>query len=152
MTRRNATNFSDDVLALNPELADLAPQQQQRSRYEVALDEQLAAGGLLDGIERNYHFDDERQWNFDFAWPALLIAAEVDGGNRMARRSKRTGKWIAVGRHTQSDDYRKRNAAIAAGWRVYAFTPEMIRSGEALATLQDALVALPDALVALPFT
>ena len=77
------------------------------------------------------------------AWPARLIACEVDGGNRMARINKRTGQAFAVGRHTQSDDYSKINRAVACGWRVFRFTPEMIRSGEAFATLQDALRELP---------
>lgn len=115
----------------------------RRSKHEIELEQQLHLGGLLDGAEAEYHFDAERGWRFDLAWPALLIAAEVDGGNYMARINPRTGQAFAVGRHTQSDDYRKRNAAIAAGWRVFAFTPEMIRSGEAFATIQDALQPVP---------
>lgn len=115
----------------------------RRSKHEIELEQQLQLGGLLDGAEQEYHFDDVRGWRFDFAWPALRIAAEVDGGNYMTRINGRTGQPFAVGRHTQSDDYRKRNAAVAAGWRVFAFTPELIRSGEAFATLQDALVPVP---------
>lgn len=142
------TNYSDAVLQLNPSLRaerkrNAATRASKRSQYEAELEQQLELGGLLDGCATDYRFDAERNWRFDFAWPSLCIAAEVDGGNRMARINKRTGQPFAVGRHTQSDDYRKRNAATAAGWRVYAFTPEMIRSGEAFATLQDAIAALP---------
>lgn len=115
----------------------------KRSKYEIELDQQLELGGLLEGSEAEYQFDADRNWRFDRAWPPQRIACEVDGGNHMARINPRTGQAFAVGRHTQSDDYRKRNAAVAAGWRVFAFTPEMIRSGEAFGALQDALVALP---------
>ncbi len=115
----------------------------RRSKYELELEQHLSLGNLLDGAEQEYQFDAERGWRFDFAWPQLRIAAEVDGGNHMVRRSKKNGRYIAVGRHTQSDDYRKRNAAVAAGWRVFAFTPEMICSGEAFAALQDALQPVP---------
>lgn len=86
----------------------------RRSKYEIELEQQLKYGGLLDGAEQEYQFDAVRGWRFDFAWPALRIAAEVDGGNHMARINSRTGQPFAVGRHTQSDDYRKRNAVCAA--------------------------------------
>ena len=114
-----------------------------RSQYEVALEEQLFLGNLLSNAKTDFAFDEDRNWNFDFAWPDLKIAAEVDGGNRMAVISKRTGKPVAIGRHTLSADYSKINAATAQGWRVFRFTPEMIKSGEAFGTLQDALEPVP---------
>lgn len=115
----------------------------RRSAHELEFEQQLQLGNLLAGAEKEYQFDASRKWRFDFAWPHLRIAAEVDGGNRMARINPRTGQPFAVGRHTQGDDYRKRNSAIASGWRVFAFTPDMIRSGEAFATMQDALMPVP---------
>lgn len=115
----------------------------ERKKYENMLSDQLALAGMLDGSDEDYHFDDVRGWTFDRAWRARMIAYEVDGGNRMARINKRTGQPFAVGRHVQSDDYRKLNAAVERGWRVMRFTPEMIRSGEAFATMQDVLIPLP---------
>ena len=115
----------------------------KRSKYEIELAQQLQLSGLDAECYPEYVFDADRKWRFDFAWPSLRIACEVDGGNHMAVISKRTGLPFAVGRHTQSDDYTKRNAATLAGWRVFAFTPEMIRSGEAFGVLQDALQPVP---------
>jgi very-short-patch-repair endonuclease len=74
---------------------------------------------------------DDSQHRFDFQWREKKIAVEIDGGNRMARIVKgRNGqpRAVAVGRHTQSDDYRKRNKATSLGWTVFYFTPEMLRN------------------------
>lgn len=114
-----------------------------RSKHELKLTDHLEMGHLLDGSEVDYHFDPDRDWNFDRAWPALRIAYEVDGGNRMAVISKKTGRPVAIGRHTLSEDYSKLNKAVELGWRVFRFTPEMINSGEAFATMQDVLTPIP---------
>jgi hypothetical protein len=72
-----------------------------------------------------------RRWKFDLAYPAALVAAEVDGA-----------VWTQ-GRHTRGagfiSDCQKLNAANLDGWRVYRFTREMIESGEAVETLRLAL-------------
>jgi hypothetical protein len=115
----------------------------ERKRHEIELTDQLVLGGLVDGSLVDYPFDADRNWTFDRAWPERKIALEVDGGNRMAVISKRTGKPVAIGRHTLSADYSKINAATMQGWSVFRFTPEMIRSGEAFATIHDVLEPLP---------
>lgn len=126
---------SKDVLTLNPEL-----KRGKRSKYEIMLESQLRAADLMEFIDVEYRFDDERKWRLDFAIIHQHIAIEVDGGNRMAAINPRTGKPVAVGRHTQSDDYRKLNRAAELGWRVLRFTPEMIESGEALETISRVLL------------
>jgi hypothetical protein len=72
-----------------------------------------------------------RRWRFDFAWPAHKLAIEVDGGS-----------WIA-GRHTSgagfAADCEKLNEAAILGYRCLRFTPEMVESGVALATIERAL-------------
>ena len=72
-----------------------------------------------------------RRFRFDFAWPGLMIAAEVEGGT-----------WN-VGRHVTGSGYErdceKYNAALLEGWRVYRFTTDMVRDGRALATLTEAI-------------
>lgn len=78
-----------------------------------------------------------RNWTFDFAWPMMpqpnrcigrptKAAIEIDGGNRLARIDPRTGQPVAVGRHTQDEDYEKLNAAAILGWRILRFTPQML--------------------------
>lgn len=74
--------------------------------------------------EREHHFHPERDWRFDFAFPTQKVAVEIDGGNRKAEIVN--GRAVAVGRHTQSGDYEKLNAATALGWRVFRYTPEML--------------------------
>ena len=68
-----------------------------------------------------------RRYRFDWAIPELLVAVEIDGGNYMARWSKKAKRCVVIGRHTQTVDYEKRNLASAAGWVVFAFTTEMLQ-------------------------
>jgi very-short-patch-repair endonuclease len=78
-----------------------------------------------------YRFHTTRRWRFDYAWPQLRLALEVDGG-----------AWVG-GRHTRGAGYEKDceklNAALLAGWRVLRFTTGMVQDGRALAVLQEAL-------------
>ena len=73
---------------------------------------------------REFKFCEWRRWRFDFAWPALKIAAECEGGH-----------WSG-GRHTRGSgfekDCEKYNVAQNLGWRVFRFTKSMIDSGEAI--------------------
>ncbi len=69
---------------------------------------------------REVQFVIDRGWRFDFAWPDLRIAVEIDGGTRMA----------GGGRHNRAagfaEDCVKLNAAVAAGWRVLRYTTEQL--------------------------
>ena len=68
--------------------------------------------------EREWRFC-ERKWRFDFAWPSLWVAVEIEGGS-----------WVG-GRHANPagmhNDCSKYNAATARGWRVLRFTGNHIR-------------------------
>lgn len=66
----------------------------------------------------------QRQWKFDFAWPALGLALEVDGGSFMAKGAHNTGMKMM-------NDAQKYNAALLLGWRVFRVTDRMFRDGEA---------------------
>ena len=81
--------------------------------------------------EREYRFC-ERRWRFDFCWPELMIAAEVEGGT-----------WTNRSRHTRGkgfeNDCVKYNRATLDGWRVFRFTSTMVRDGRALDTLEKAI-------------
>ena len=71
---------------------------------------------------REYRFDPLRRWRFDFAWPAQLMAIEVEGGTWRRGRHNR-----AVGFEKDCEKY---NAAAMAGWRVLRYTGKMINGGE----------------------
>jgi len=77
-----------------------------------------------------YRFHPKRRWRFDFAYPELKIAVEVEGGTWTKGAHVR-------GKHFTSD-CEKYNNAILLGWQVFRFTTDMIKGGHALAFLQSA--------------
>lgn len=84
----------------------------------------------------DYRFAPPRRWRFDYAWPALRLALEIEGGI-----------WTD-GRHVRGRGYErdceKYNAAALAGWRVLRVTPRMMRDGRALQLLTAVLAAALD--------
>ena len=74
--------------------------------------------------ERECRFHDSRKWRFDFAWPSLMLAVEVEGGTWQVGRHQ-TGKGFAA-------DCEKYNAAAILGWRVLRYTTDMVESNEAI--------------------
>jgi very-short-patch-repair endonuclease len=58
---------------------------------------------------REFKFHPERRWKFDFAWPAIKLAVEIEGQGR---------HQTFVGFRRDCDKY---NAALAMGWRVLRF-------------------------------
>lgn len=101
------------------------------SRLEDDLYAQIVVSGLP-RPEREYRFHPVRRWRFDLAWPALKLAAEVEGGTFVA------------GRHSRGAGYRKdcekyNAAVIDCGWQVVRFDSTLVRDGSALATLERAL-------------
>jgi very-short-patch-repair endonuclease len=89
---------------------------------------------------RQFKFCATRKWTADFGWLEQKLLVEVDGGNRMAALTK-TGKPVAIGRHTLMADYDKMNHAVLLGYRVLRFTPAMIKNGTALIDIERALNA-----------
>ena len=87
----------------------------------------MVAQAKLPQPEREYRFHDLRLWRFDFAWPDLKIAVEVEGG------------VFAKGRHTRgkgfSDDCVKYNAATLDGWRLLRFTTAQVDNGDAITSI-----------------
>lgn len=80
-----------------------------------------------------HRFDPRRRWRFDFAWPELLIAAEVEGGTYTAGRHSR-------GRGFEADCEKYSEAAIA-GWLVVRVTTDMVDDGRALGLIERAIAA-----------
>jgi len=68
------------------------------------------------GGEVLFATDVEREFRFDFAWPELFVAVEIDGGQRKP----------GGGRHAHDTDREKHNCAVSLGWRVLRYSPEMV--------------------------
>jgi hypothetical protein len=82
-----------------------------------------------------YRFDPVRRWRFDWAWPELYVALEVNGG-----------VWIA-GRHSrgsgQVGDFEKWSEAAAQGWRILHVTPNQLREDRTVEWLRRSLPDTP---------
>jgi very-short-patch-repair endonuclease len=83
---------------------------------------------------REHRFHETRGWRFDFAWPEFKVAAEVEG---LTRPDEEAGRHQRIGSYDK--DTEKYNAATAAGWKLYRFTPSQVKSGYAVLVLRDAL-------------
>lgn len=81
---------------------------------------------------KEHRFHPTRMWRFDFAWPDLMVAMEVDGVTHLGGRHQRPAGY--------TNDARKYNAAIEAGWKLYRVTQDMVRRGEAIALLERVIV------------
>ena len=104
------------------------------SEAEETFAMQLKADGIP-VMEREMKFHPTRRWKFDFAFPAKLVAVEIEGGS-----------WVA-GRHNRGSgfekDLEKYNAATLLGWKVYRFTTSMVNDGTAVAMIAEALGRCP---------
>ncbi len=99
----------------------------EKSVHEETLALHIRADKLLEPV-REYRFHPIRQWRFDFAWPELKLAVEVEGGT-----------W-SNGRHTRGsgfeEDCEKYSQAMVLGWNVYRCTGDMVKSGAAINTIK----------------
>lgn len=71
--------------------------------------------------EQEYFFDKhiKRRHHFDFAFPLYMIAVEVEGNAWHVRGG---------GKHMQDADMEKYNIAVMLGWRVFRFSPAMLKN------------------------
>lgn len=103
------------------------------SPAEAELALQLRAMKALN-FNREYRFDEIRKWRFDFAWPELLFAVEIEGIT------------YDHGRHQRKDgfekDLEKYQAAMLQGWTVYRCSPMMVVRGAAINTILSMLQTL----------
>lgn len=81
--------------------------------------------------EREYRFMPPRRFKFDFAWPAVMVALEVEGG------------VYSGGRHTTgsgfTQDCEKYTEAALRGWKVIRVTSHHINNGRMAGWLERAL-------------
>lgn len=99
--------------------------QDAESRRDMAFRAALSMAGIPDP-EREFRFVETRRFRFDYAWPAVRMAVEVEGGIFM-----RGG-----GRHNRGaymlTDMEKYNLAAENGWTLLRYTPQQVISSEAV--------------------
>lgn len=89
----------------------------------------MATGGTGEGVRKRLKAARLKDWRFDFAWPDLMLAVEVEGG-----------AWVG-GRHTRGkgfiEDLKKYQEAQRMGWTIYRTAGELIKNGEAVRTIKE---------------
>jgi very-short-patch-repair endonuclease len=100
----------------------------QGSDGERTFETQLRQTGATGWI-REFQFELTRGWRFDFAWPDVHVAVEIEGG-----------QWIGGhgGTRFEQDCVKYAEAAIG-GWLVLRVTTDMVEDGRAVALLGRAL-------------
>ena len=103
------------------------------SHLEESLAWQIKIAGLPEP-KREFRFDGTRRYRFDFAWPEMKLAVEVEGG-----------QW-GRGRHLRpigfAKDCSKYNLAAVRRWCVLRFVEGDVRDGTALAWVESAMEIL----------
>jgi hypothetical protein len=86
----------------------------------------MADAGIPEPIPE-HRFHPTRRWRFDFAWPAVYVALEIEGG-----------VWTR-GRHTRPAgflrDLEKYNTATSLGWSILRCTPQTVCSEQTISWL-----------------
>lgn len=100
-----------------------------KSTGEELFAAQCRAVGLIPA--REYRFAPPRRYRFDFCFPELKLAVEVEGGVWSGGRHTRASGFI--------EDCNKYNLAAVMGYRVLRFPTHEVKSGAALKTLEEAL-------------
>jgi very-short-patch-repair endonuclease len=106
------------------------PAHLKRSPLEVQLAAQMDNAGLTYVSE--HRFDPVRRWRLDFAFVPQKLAIEVEGGIWTGGRHGR-----GVGMEKDAEKY---NQLTLMGWRLLRFTDKPIKSGAAVAMIQEALM------------
>jgi len=81
--------------------------------------------------EREVRFHPTRKWRFDFYWPDLMVAVEVEGGIWVRGRHNRPASFIK--------DCEKYNEAALMGITVLRVTDKQIKDGSALDWIRRAV-------------
>jgi hypothetical protein len=84
----------------------------------------LCEAGGLPRPQQKFRFSQKRKWEFDWCWPEVLLAVEIEGG-----------AWVG-GRHTTgsgfSNDLEKYLEAQLMGWTIMRVDTEMVKTGRAV--------------------
>ena len=109
--------------------------------------------------EEEYRFHPTRRWRFDFAYPELKLAIEIEGSvfgrnvvcrncGKAVTRVLKGGRTVTVregGRHTSGAGYEKDcekyNNAARLGWKVLRFSTTM-KLNDVIDTIKATIVSL----------
>ncbi|MBN1399644.1 MAG: hypothetical protein JXA74_02335 [Anaerolineae bacterium] len=106
----------------------------RKSEEQSELAREFATQMQAVGIEPaacEHVFAPPRRWRFDYAWPDLKLAVELDGFGH-----HKLNRYLG--------DVEKGNAAILLGWRVLHVTTAMVHDGTGIALLERALEGSQD--------
>ncbi len=78
-----------------------------------------------------HRFDSIRRWRFDYAWVDRKVAVEIEGGVWNHGAHVRGGHFLS--------DCEKYNSAARDGWKVFRFTPQQLKKGEAQTFMRTVL-------------
>lgn len=88
----------------------------------------LRQSDIVPFFYREFYFSNKRKWRVDFCWPDQRLAVEIEGGS-----------WTG-GRHTRGKgfqgDMEKYNSLAMMHFCLLRFTPQQVRSGEAILTIE----------------
>ena len=84
-----------------------------------------------------HHFAKPRRWRFDFAWPARMVALEVEGGVWTQGRHTRGKGFVA--------DCEKYSEAAARGWRLIRVVPGDLCTDRTLGWIRRTLALTSEA-------
>ena len=109
------------------------------SYLETLLLEQIHQANLPEP-EQQVKLIPKRRYRFDFAYPRLMVAIEVDGGTWMQTNRGRSAGHAHPSRITHDNE--KRNLARLEGWRVFQFDTTAINDGSALKMIRELVANL----------
>jgi very-short-patch-repair endonuclease len=113
------------------------------SDLERAFEMHLRVKGLA-GYQKEFRFHDKRKWRFDYAWPHLGVAVELEGGAWLSGRNLR-GHTGGAGFEKDCEKYAE---AALLGWIVLRFTRNMIEDGRAIRYTEGVLRKVAEATLA----
>lgn len=96
-----------------------------------------------DGYAVQHRFHPVRQWRFDFSFPDVKLAVEIEGG--LYAKPKDSAGDSGRGDHTRGArieaDMEKYAEAMAMGWVVLRVSPRQVKSGQAIAWIERIIEA-----------
>jgi hypothetical protein len=131
--QRELLAHAEAVGSAQPAAVALAKEKRQSEKSKtIELFAWHLRSNLIQAPEREYVFHPTRKWRFDFAWPALLVAVEIEG---LVVR-KLGGQLVLGGRHATiggfQEDCIKYAEAACLGWHVLRFNQALVRKLDAL--------------------
>lgn len=103
----------------------------------TVFDQEWTAHGLP-VPEKEYLFHDTRKWRFDYAWPSIGLAVEIEGIFYRPKPGQKSRHQTGSG---YADDCIKYNAAIEQDWALLRYQPKKI-DFEQVKRVYDKLIKL----------